>query len=196
MLYRYTEAYEREWRQKEKATRERVAATNRDLAQARAAQQAARVAAQADMARLEAQEFHRIVEENRHIEQQTLQKVMGLNPLAPVSVCVSVPWASGWSYACCIEQLRANHGCCPAASGLMCLLAALKKKKKKKEKKKVYRICEGGHRVTKVLVNPCAMQCSTALARQPESHLPDAGLLCLESGLCLKSYRQSVCLQL
>lgn len=74
---RYTEAYEREWRQKEKAARERVAATNRDLAQARAAQQAARVAAQADMARLEAQEFHRIVEENRHIEQQQLQKVIG-----------------------------------------------------------------------------------------------------------------------
>lgn len=75
MPHRYTEAYEREWRQKEKAARERVAATNRDLAQARAAQQAARVAAQADMARLEAQEFHRIVEENRHIEQQQLQKV-------------------------------------------------------------------------------------------------------------------------
>ncbi|KAL3159958.1 Cilia- and flagella-associated protein 45 [Trebouxia sp. C0009 RCD-2024] len=73
---RYTEAYEREWRQKEKAAHERVAATNRDLAQARAAQQAARVAAQADMARLEAQEFHRIVEENRHIEQQQLQKEM------------------------------------------------------------------------------------------------------------------------
>ncbi len=73
--FRYTEAYEREWRQKEKAARERVAATNRDLAQARAAQQAARVAAQADMARLEAQEFHRIVEENRHSEQQQLEKV-------------------------------------------------------------------------------------------------------------------------
>ena len=72
---RYTEAYEREWRQKEKAAREHVAATNRDLAQARAAQQAARVAAQADMARLEAQEFHRIVEENRHSEQQQLEKV-------------------------------------------------------------------------------------------------------------------------
>ena len=52
-----------------------MAATNRDLAQARAAQQAARVAAQADMARLEAQEFHRIVEENRHSEQQQLAKV-------------------------------------------------------------------------------------------------------------------------
>lgn len=77
MPHRYTEAYEREWRQKEKAAHERVAATNRDLAQARAAQQAARVAAQADMARLEAQEFHRIVEENRHIEQQQLQKVIG-----------------------------------------------------------------------------------------------------------------------
>lgn len=75
VVCRYTEAYEREWRQKEKAARERVAATNRDLAQARAAQQAARVAAQADMARLEAQEFHRIVEENRHVEQQQLQKV-------------------------------------------------------------------------------------------------------------------------
>ena len=52
-----------------------MAATNRDLAQARAAQQAARVAAQADMARLEAQEFHRIVQENRHSEQQQLEKV-------------------------------------------------------------------------------------------------------------------------
>ena len=81
LLYRYTEAYEREWRQKEKAARERVAATNRDLAQARAAQQAARVAAQADMARLEAQEFHRIVEENRYIEQQKLQKVTGCTHL-------------------------------------------------------------------------------------------------------------------
>ncbi len=77
---RYTEAYEREWRQKEKAARERVAATNRDLAQARAAQQAARVAAQADMARLEAQEFHRIVEENRHSEQQQLEKVCTCAP--------------------------------------------------------------------------------------------------------------------
>ncbi|DBA86937.1 hypothetical protein WJX79_008185 [Trebouxia sp. C0005] len=73
---RYTEAYEREWRQKEKAAREHMAATNRDLAQARAAQQAARVAAQADMARVEAQEFHRIVEENRHSEQQQLEKEM------------------------------------------------------------------------------------------------------------------------
>ena len=77
---RYTEAYEREWRQKEKAARERVAATNRDLAQARAAQQAARVAAQADMARLEAQEFYRIVEENRHSEQQQLEKVCTCAP--------------------------------------------------------------------------------------------------------------------
>ena len=75
MACRYTEAYEREWRQKEKANRERIAATNRDLAHARAAQQAARVAAQADMARLEAQEFHRIVEEKRHSEQQQLEKV-------------------------------------------------------------------------------------------------------------------------
>ena len=80
MACRYTEAYEREWRQKEKAARERVAATNRDLAQARAAQQAARVAAQADMARLEAQEFHRIVEENRHSEQQQLEKVCTCAP--------------------------------------------------------------------------------------------------------------------
>ena len=127
LLYRYTEAYEREWRQKEKAARERVAATNRDLAQARAAQQAARVAARADMARLEAQEFHRIVEENRHIEQQKLQKVTGLYTLAPVSasvsvtvsVSVSVPWAFGWSTVSCIMQLRATQGCCPAASGLM-----------------------------------------------------------------------------
>ena len=57
-----------------------MAATNRDLAQARAAQQAARVAAQADMARLEAQEFHRIVEENRHSEQQQLEKVSTCAP--------------------------------------------------------------------------------------------------------------------
>ena len=72
---RYTEAYEREWRQKEKAAREHVAATNRDLAQARAAQQAARVAAQADMAHLEAQEFHRVLEENRQKEHQRLEQV-------------------------------------------------------------------------------------------------------------------------
>ena len=72
---RYSEAYEREWRQKEKAARERVAATNRDLAQARAAQQATKVAARADMARMEAQEFHRILEENRHMEHQRLEQV-------------------------------------------------------------------------------------------------------------------------
>ena len=117
LLYRYTEAYEREWRQKEKAARERVAATNRDLAQARAAQQAARVAAQADMARLEAQEFHRIVEENRHIEQQKLQKVTGSRPLVLVSAPAA--WACGWSNVSSQQQLCANYCCCAAASGLM-----------------------------------------------------------------------------
>lgn len=61
-----------------------MAATNRDLAQARAAQQAARVAAQADMARVEAQEFHRIVEENRHSEQQQLEKVCTCAPEHPM----------------------------------------------------------------------------------------------------------------
>ena len=104
---RYTEAYERELRQKEKAARERVAATNRDLAEARAAQQAARVAAQADMARLEAQEFHRIVEENRHSEQQQLEKVRWPPCITVYSAAIGHVWkvwwvrcfwhASGWS---------------------------------------------------------------------------------------------------
>ena len=94
-LSRYTEAYEREWRQKERAARERVAATNRDLAEARAAQQAARVAAQADMARLEAQEFHRIVEENRHIEQQQLEKASLVK--AMLFCCCTCGQCSSWA---------------------------------------------------------------------------------------------------
>ncbi len=69
-----------------------MAATNRDLAQARAAQQAARVAAQADMARLEAQEFHRIVEENRHSEQQQLEKVC---TCAPECIIYTYTYVSG-----------------------------------------------------------------------------------------------------
>ena len=38
---RYQEAYERDWRQKEKQARERAAAINSDLAEAREAQRAA-----------------------------------------------------------------------------------------------------------------------------------------------------------
>ena len=105
---RYTEAYEREWRQKEKAARERVAATNRDLAHARAAQQAARVAAQADMARLEAQEFHRIVEENRHSEQQQLEKV-----------CTCAPEGIMHTYTCVYSIFVATY------AGSMCLLLGM-----------------------------------------------------------------------
>lgn len=40
---RYQEAYERDWRQKEKQARERAAAINSDLAEAREAQRAATV---------------------------------------------------------------------------------------------------------------------------------------------------------
>ena len=40
---RYQEAYERDWRQKEKQARERAAAVNSDLAEAREAQRAATV---------------------------------------------------------------------------------------------------------------------------------------------------------
>ena len=69
------EAKEGEGRQKEKAAGGGVAAPNGDRARAGPAKQAGGVAAQADMARLEAQEFHRIVEENRHSEQQQLEKV-------------------------------------------------------------------------------------------------------------------------
>eukprot|EP00891_Asterochloris_glomerata_P004534 jgi/Astpho2/4534/e_gw1.00067.95.1_t len=71
---RYQEAYERDWRQKEKQARERAAAINSDLAEAREAQRAATVLAQAEMARVEAEEFQRVLEENRRIEEAKLQQ--------------------------------------------------------------------------------------------------------------------------
>ena len=46
---RYQEADEREWRQKEKQARERAAAVNSDLAEAREAQRAATVSASVDI---------------------------------------------------------------------------------------------------------------------------------------------------
>ncbi|KAK9811804.1 hypothetical protein WJX72_010377 [[Myrmecia] bisecta] len=73
---RYSEAYEREWRTKERAARQRAEAINRDLTAAREAQQAARVRAQAEMAAVESEEFQRVLEENRREEQKKIQLQM------------------------------------------------------------------------------------------------------------------------
>lgn len=47
----------------------------RDLAAAREAQQAAKVAAQAEMATIEASEFHRVLDEHRTIELKNIAQV-------------------------------------------------------------------------------------------------------------------------
>ncbi|KAG2500981.1 hypothetical protein HYH03_000803 [Edaphochlamys debaryana] len=73
---RYQEAKEREWRQKERAYAERQSAMQQELAQARTAQQAAKLKQKAEMARLEHDEFHRVLEVNRAKEYEELQQTV------------------------------------------------------------------------------------------------------------------------
>ena len=68
-MSRYQEAFDRGIRAKELADRKRAAEINRDLAEAREAQQAARLRAQAEMATIEAAEFARVLSENKKAEQ-------------------------------------------------------------------------------------------------------------------------------
>ncbi len=66
---RYQEAHDRGIRTKELADRLRAQEINRDLAEARESQQAARLRAQAEMANIEAAEFARVLAENKKAEQ-------------------------------------------------------------------------------------------------------------------------------
>ena len=72
---RYQEAHDRSIRAKELADRLRAAEINRDLAEARESQQAARLRAQAEMANIEAAEFARVLAENKKAEQIRLVQV-------------------------------------------------------------------------------------------------------------------------
>lgn len=69
---RYQEAKEREWRAKEKAAAERATALQRELAGAREAQKAAKLTQRAEMARVEHDEFMRVLAVNRAKEEEEL----------------------------------------------------------------------------------------------------------------------------
>ena len=74
---RAQERYEREWREKERLAAERIAAANADLADAREFQKASKMKQLADMARMEQEEFYRIIERQKEDslrEQVVLQK--------------------------------------------------------------------------------------------------------------------------
>ena len=74
---RAQERYEREWREKERLQAERIAAANADLADAREFQKASKMKQLADMARMEQEEFYRIIERQKEDslrEQMVLQK--------------------------------------------------------------------------------------------------------------------------
>ena len=62
---RAQERYEREWREKERQAAERIAAANADLAEAREFQKASKMKQLADMARMEQEEFYRIIERQK-----------------------------------------------------------------------------------------------------------------------------------
>uniref|UniRef100_A0A7S0VDS1 Cilia- and flagella-associated protein 45 n=1 Tax=Polytomella parva TaxID=51329 RepID=A0A7S0VDS1_9CHLO len=70
---RYQEAKEREWRMKEKATAERQQAMQQELSEARSAQQNAKLKQKAEMARLEKEEFERIILVNKSKAEDDLQ---------------------------------------------------------------------------------------------------------------------------
>jgi len=69
---RAQEAYEREWRQKEKAEAERKVAINADLASARNQQKQVKLKQLADLARMEQEDFYRVVAAQR--EQEEMEK--------------------------------------------------------------------------------------------------------------------------
>ncbi|MEW5310671.1 MAG: hypothetical protein WDW38_002447 [Sanguina aurantia] len=71
---RYQEAKEREWRTKEKAAAERQAAMMLELADARSAQQNAKLKQRAEMAQVEQHEFMRVLSVSRAKEAEELQQ--------------------------------------------------------------------------------------------------------------------------
>ncbi|GLC57608.1 Cilia- and flagella-associated protein 45 [Pleodorina starrii] len=73
---RYQEAKEREWRAKERAFAERQSAMQQELAGARTAQQAAKIKQKAEIARLEQDEFMRVLAVNRQKEYEELQQTV------------------------------------------------------------------------------------------------------------------------
>jgi len=69
---RAQESYEREWREKERAEQERVRAINEDLARAREQQKMVKMKQLADQARLEQEEFFRIIDAQQQKEEEDL----------------------------------------------------------------------------------------------------------------------------
>ena len=76
---RAQERYEREWREKERMHAERIAAANADLADAREFQKASKMKQLADMARMEQEEFYRIIERQK---EESLREQAYLNEQA------------------------------------------------------------------------------------------------------------------
>mmetsp|Transcript_48018 Transcript_48018/g.153922 ORF Transcript_48018/g.153922 Transcript_48018/m.153922 type:complete len:524 (+) Transcript_48018:49-1620(+) len=74
---RAQEEYEREWRERERAEAERVAAINAELASARNQQKMVKQKQLADIARQEKQEFQRIIDGQRQKEMEDLQIAKG-----------------------------------------------------------------------------------------------------------------------
>lgn len=70
---RAQEAYEREWREKERAEAERKAAINADLANARAAQKNVKMKQMAEQARAEQEDFYRVIAAQREQEEEEQQ---------------------------------------------------------------------------------------------------------------------------
>lgn len=67
---RAQEAYEREWREKERAEMARIAAINDDLARAREQQKLVKMKQLADQARMEQEDFFRIIDAQQQKEQE------------------------------------------------------------------------------------------------------------------------------
>lgn len=72
---RYQESRDREWRNKERAQGERQAAMQRELAEARAAQKNSTIRQRADMARVEHEDFMRVLAVNRAKEHSDMTMV-------------------------------------------------------------------------------------------------------------------------
>lgn len=66
---------EREWRAKERAAAERQAAMQRELSEARSAQQNSKLKQRADMAQVEHEDFMRVLAVNRAKEQEDMAQV-------------------------------------------------------------------------------------------------------------------------
>jgi len=71
---RAQEAYEREWREKEKAEAERRIAINADLAAAREQQKNVKMKQLSDLARMEQEDFYRVIAAQREQEEQDRQQ--------------------------------------------------------------------------------------------------------------------------